>query len=127
MNIDFNAALEAGMSKEDLMKIVQNAVSDVMNDFEKQKAAKDAAAQKKVDEKEALKTEARAHAINAIICYTEAFDLLPAGESIDAEDVEALENMLIKLEKMLPLYIQMLNITSDEEFDISDLFGGGLG
>lgn len=129
MNIDFNAALEAGMSSEDLMKIVQDAVSDVMNDFEKQKAAKDAAAQKKVDEKEALKAEARAYIVNALICYAEAFDLLDEGEEFSAEEIADMEAMLIKFEKMIPVYLNLLELSKDDEGaeGLFGLFGGGLG
>ena len=130
MNIDFNAALEAGMSREDLMKIVQDAVSDVMNDFEKQKAAKDAAAQKKIDEKEALKAEARAYAVNALICYAEAFDLLDEGEEFSAEEIAEMEAMLIKFEKMIPVYLNLLKLSEDDDAEadgLFGLFGGGLG
>lgn len=130
MNIDFNAALEAGMSSEDLMKIVQDAVSNVMNDFEKQKAAKEAAAQKKVADKEALKAEARAYIVNALICYAEAFDLLDEGEEFSAEEIAEMEAMLIKFEKMIPVYLNLLKLSEDDgaEADgLFGLFGGGLG
>lgn len=130
MNIDFNAALEAGMSSEDLMKIVQDAVSSVMNEFEEQKAAKEAATQKKVDDKEALKAEARAYMINALICYTEAFDLLDEGEELGADEIAEMEAMLIKFEKMVPVYLSLLKLSEDDD-DKADglfgLFGGGLG
>lgn len=130
MNIDFNAALEAGMSREDLMKIVQDAVSGVMNDFEKQKAAKDAAAQKKVADKEALKAEARAYVVNALICYAEAFDLLDEGEEFSAEEIAEMEAMIIKFEKMIPIYLNLLKLEEDDEGEadgLFGLFGGGLG
>ena len=133
MNIDFNAALEAGMSSEDLMKIVQDAVSSVMNDFEKQKAAKDAAAQKKINDKEMLKAEARAYVVNALICYAEAFDLLDEGEEFSAEEIAEMEAMLIKFEKMIPVYLNLLKLSEDNEGNDGDatglfgLFGGGLG
>lgn len=130
MSIDFNAALEAGMSSEDLMKIVQDAVSSVMSEFEEQKAAKDAAAQKKVDDKEALKAEARAYLINALICYTEAFDLLDEGEEFGADEIAEVEAMLLKFEKMVPVYLNLLKLSEDDD-DKADglfgLFGGGLG
>lgn len=130
MNIDFNAALEAGMSREDLMKIVQDAVSGVMNDFEKQKAAKEAAAQKKVADKEALKAEARAYVVNALICYAEAFDLLDEGEEFSAEEIAEMEAMLIKFEKMIPVYLNLLKLNEDDDAEVDGLFGlfgGGLG
>lgn len=130
MNIDFNAALEAGMSSEDLMKIVQDAVSDVLNDFEKQKAAKEAAAQKKVADKESLKAEARAYVVNALICYAEAFDLLDEGEEFSAEEIADMEAMLIKFEKMIPVYLNLLKLSENDEEETDGffgLFGGGLG
>lgn len=130
MNIDFNAALEAGMSSEDLRKIVQDAVNDVMNEFEKQKAAKDAAAQKKFDEKESLKAEARAYVVNAFICYAEAFDLLDEGEEFSAEEIAEMEAMIIKFEKMIPIYLNLLKLEEDDEGEtggLFGLFGGGLG
>ena len=82
------------------------------------------------DKKEELKQEARAYLINAMICYTEAFDLLPEGEEIDAEDIGELEKAIIKIEEMLPMYMKLLEMREKLEEDgdmglFGGLFGGG--
>ena len=82
------------------------------------------AAQEKKD-KEALKAEGRAYLINAIIAYTEAFDLLSEDESWDEEDIVELEKTIIKTEQMIPLYMKMFDI--QKKFDEMDFGGLGLG
>ena len=79
-------------------------------------------------EKEALKTEGRAYAINAIICYSKAFDLLDEGDDWDEEDVAKAEQMLLRIEEMIPLYAKMMELQNkmDEDF-FGDSFGFGLG
>ena len=75
-------------------------------------------------EKEALKTEGRAYAINALICYSKAFDLLDEGEDWDEEDVAKAEQMLLRIEEMIPLYAKMIEL--QDKMDM-DFFGGSFG
>lgn len=129
MNIDFNAAFEGGMKREDIMEMLARQVENAENEYnEKQAAARlkeqeaKTAAQKSSD-KEQLKAEARAYAINALVAYTEAFDILPEGETIDDDDVAELEKLLIKIENMIPVYFKLFQMNEDLEED----FGFGLG
>jgi hypothetical protein len=71
-----------------------------------------------------LKAEARAHAVNAILAYMEAFDLLSEDESIDDEDVAELEQLLIKVENMIPVYFKLFQMHEDleEDFGLGGLF-----
>lgn len=114
-----------GASDED----IQRALDQVKAEKARQEAAlrakqeAEARAKKTKDEKEALKAEARAYAINALIAYTEAFDLLPEGETMDDEDVAELEQLLIKIENMIPLYFKLFQMQDDLE----EGFGFGLG
>lgn len=79
------------------------------------------AAQEKCD-KEALKAEGRAYLINAIIAYSKAFDI--DEEDWDQEDVDELEALLIKIEGMIPTYIELM----EKQNELNDLgLGFGLG
>ena len=79
------------------------------------------------DKKEELKAEARAHFINAMICYIEAFDLLPEGEELDEEDIVDLEKSILQLEAMIPMYIKLLEMREKFEDGDMGLFGGLFG
>ena len=115
-----------GASEEEIQK--------ALNQIKAEKARQEAAlraSQKTQDKKEALKAEGRAYAINALIAYSEAFDLLSEDETWDEEDIAKAEDMLKKLEEMIPLYIQLgrLQGEMDKKLGIEDLdnFGFGLG
>ena len=115
-----------GASEEEVMK--------ALNEIKAEKARQDAAlrAQQNTAEKEALRAEARAYAINAMLAYLSAFDLLPEGETWDDNDVERLENMFKRLEEMIPLYIKLYKLQNDmidkrDEFTNPDNFGFALG
>jgi hypothetical protein len=133
MNIDFNAAFEGGMTKKDIEEMLARQLEQAENEYNAKKAAealraREAEAKKnKASAKEKLKAEARAHAINAMIAYAEAFDLLPEDETWDDEDIAKAEDLLIKVEEMIPLYIKMgqLQGEMDKLFDEGDLGLGG--
>ena len=66
-----------------------------------------------------------------IICkeVQNAFIKRGIGEEIDEDDIQALEEGIIKLENMLPMYIKLLEMRGalDEKEDdfFNGLFGGG--
>lgn len=109
----------------------EEEIQAALNQIKAEKARQEEALrQAHNDKKEELKQEARAYLINAMICYTEAFDLLPEGEEIDAEDIGELEKAIIKIEEMLPMYIKLLEMREKFEEDgdmglFGGLFGGG--
>lgn len=82
--------------------------------------------------KEALKREARACLINAVLAYNEAFNLMPESEELE-KDIESLEQLIIKMEDMIPLYYQIAKLQDeineigkdDENFGLFG-FGGRL-
>lgn len=133
MNIDFNAAFEGGMTKEDIEEMLARQLEKAENEYNEKKAAEALKAreaeskQNKASTKEQLKAEARAHAINAMIAYSEAFDLLSEDEPWDDEDIARAEGLLIKIEEMIPLYIKMSQLQGemDELFGEGDLGLGG--
>lgn len=133
MNIDFNAAFEGGMTKEDIEEMLARQLEQAENEYNAKKAAealraREAESKKnKASAKEKLKAEARAHAINAMIAYAEAFDLLPEDETWDDEDIAKAEGLLIKIEEMIPLYIKMSQLQGemDKLFEEGDLGLGG--
>lgn len=62
---------------------------------------------------EMLKREARAYVINALLAYIEVFDLLPEGEEIDEDDIKNLEQMIIKVEDLIPLYYRIAKLQDE--------------
>ena len=128
MNIDFNAAFEAGLSDEDVRAMMEVEMMRAKQKYEEKQAAERAAKEKAAKqvaasvEKEQLKGEARAHMINAVIAYTKAFDLLDEGEEITEEDVAKIEAELIKFEELIPMLIKLRDIGMDPE-GLMGLFG----
>ena len=119
MNIDFNAAFESGMTKEDIQEMMERQLAQAENEYNERKAAEEAARKEKElkalqsKEKEALKAEGRAYLINAIIAYSEAFDLLDEGETWDEEDVAKAEEAIKKFEEMVPMYIKLAEMQEE--------------
>ena len=101
----------------------EEEINEALRQIRAEKARQEAALRAK-DSKAELKQEAREYAINALIAYIEAFDLLPEGETIDDEDVAELEQLLIKMENMIPLYFKLFQMQEDleEGFDLGGLF-----
>ena len=132
MNIDFTDAFEQGMSEQEALEMVQRICREEQEKAEATIKAQAAAhraknqvkkTQKTEGEKEALKVEARAHTINALLAYIEAFDLLSEDEAMDDEDVAELEQLLIKIENMIPVYFKLFKMQED----MNEEFGFGLG
>lgn len=109
-----------GASEEE----IQQALDQIKAEKARQE---EALRQAQNDEKEELKAEARAHFINAMICYIEAFDLLPEGEELDEEDIASLEKAVIQLEGMIPMYMKLLEMREALEDGDMDLLGGLFG
>ena len=109
-----------GASEEEIQK--------ALNQIKAEKARQEAAlrASKKTNDKEELKVEGRAHLINALICYSQAFDLLEDDETWDQEDVDKLEELIIKVEDMVPLYIKLAKLQEDMDKDFGFGLAGGL-
>ena len=106
----------------------EEEIQEALNQIKAEKARQEEALrQAQNDEKEELKAEARAHFINAMICYTEAFDLLPEGEELDEEDIASLEKVIIQLEGMIPMYMKLLEMREAFEDGDMDLLGGLFG
>ena len=132
MNIDFNAAFDAGLTQEQIMEMMQDSLNRAVEERKKAEQERKAAEEKKLKEskdqahKEELKREARACAINALICYSHVFDLLDEGEEWDDEDITKAEEMLKKIEDMVPLYIKLAQMQGDmDDMFGLEFFGGG--
>ena len=126
MNIDFNAAFEGGMSREDIEEMFKRQMDMAEQQYAEKLAAKRAAEEAKKEQaqkasaKEELKAEARAHAINAIIAYSEAFDLLQEDDVWDEEAIAKAEDMLKKVEETIPLYIKIIQLQDQMDNDFGD-------
>ena len=104
--IDINALFAEGASDEVILAAINKNRAE-------QEALKDAKT------KEALKAEGRAYLINALLAYSEAFDLVE--EEWTDEDIKDLEEQIIKLEAMVPMYAKLYKMRKD--FD-KDFFKG---
>ena len=96
----------------------EEETNQALNQIKAEKARQEEALRAKKD-KETLKQEARAYLINALAAYVEAF----TDEILDEEDVAELEELLIKIEDMMPLYIKLAKM--HEELD-GDIFFKGM-
>jgi type III secretion system FlhB-like substrate exporter len=102
----------------------EEEIAAAMAKIKAEKVKQEAAlrAQKENEDKEALKAEGRAYVIKAIIAYSKAFDL--EDEDWDQEDVDQLEALLIKIEDMIPMYLEIM----EKQNELNDLgLGFGLG
>ena len=116
-----------GASEEE----IQKALAEIRAEKARQEEALRANVMKMQEEsrKEQLKAEARAYALNAIIAYAQAFDLLNEGEELDEKDISNAESMLKKIEDIIPLYAKLIKMQEEMEndFDLGDFlmgFGG---
>ena len=119
MNIDFNAAFDAGMTDEDIMNMMQKQMQEAKDKRQAEIEAQARLEQEKKNRearsatKEELKAEGRAHLINALICYSQAFDLLDEDDDWDQEDVNEAEELIKKIEDMIPIYIKLAEMQGD--------------
>ena len=93
-------------------------INEALNQIKAEKARQEEALRQSKtakDSKEALKTEGRAYLINALICYSKAFDLLDEDEEWGQEEVDKAEEAIKKLEEMIPLYIKLAEMQGDME------------
>ena len=133
MIINFNEAFEGGMTKKDIEEMFARQLDKAESEYNAKRAAEELKAREaraqahKAANKEQLKAEGRAHLINALIAYSEAFDLLDEDETWDEEDVAKVEQALIKLEDMIPMYIKLAQMQGemDNLFREGDLGLGG--
>lgn len=107
---------------------IQKALDQIKAEKARQEEALRAEAQKKAEaaqkeqRKEALKAEARAYLLNALIAYSSAFDL--TDEEWTEEEIAKAEALIKRLEQAAPMYIKMYELQSKLDHDI---FGLGLG
>ena len=116
------------MSIEDLIMngASEEEINQALNQIKAEKARQEEALRAKVhkaNDKEAFKVEGRAHLINALICYSHAFDLLEEDEDWDQEDVDKAEELIKKIENMVPLYIKLAEMQGelDKSFGLDDI------
>ena len=134
MNIDFNAAFDAGLTKEQIMEMMQDSLHRAIDEREKAEQERKAAEEKKIQEneskarKEDLKREGRAYLINALIAYSDAFDLLDEGETWGEEEIAKAEDAIKRIEEMIPLYVKLAKLQGemDKRFGIEGFGLGGL-
>lgn len=105
MNIE--DMIMSGASDEEIAQALAALKQEKAAKDEAERQAKEMAAQK--SESNALKAEARAYLINALLAYGEAFGLLTHEEieEMDEEDIKELEAYLIQIEAFIPLIIKM--------------------
>ena len=124
MNI--NDLIMSGASEDEIAKAVAEAKTEKARKDEVERLKKEKAAKEKEDNAriEALKAEARAYAINAIILYSQVYGVIEEKD-LDPEEVAKYEQFLIKLEAMVPVYMKLAQM--QDEIDKNFGFGFGLG
>lgn len=105
MNIE--DMIMSGASDEEVAQALAALKQEKAAKDEAERQAKEMAAQK--SESNALKAEARAYLINALLAYGEAFGLLTHEEieEMSEEDLKELEAYLMQIEAFIPLMIKM--------------------
>lgn len=91
-------------------------INEALNQIKAEKARQEEALRQSKtakDSKEALKAEGRAYLINALIAYSQAFDLLDEDEEWGQEEVDRAEEVIKKIEEMIPLYIKLAEMQGD--------------
>ena len=111
-----------GASEEEINEALSQLRFQRTLKMEEERLAREAQKQKDTEqaEKEALRAEGRAYLINAMIAYSEAFDL-DDGEW-EQEDIDKLEQLLIKLEDMIPVYLKLIEMQGNLD---QSMFGFG--
>lgn len=122
--IDINKLISEGASDDVILKAIESNKAEKRALDQKKKAELEREAKSK--EKENLKAEARAYVINALIAYSEAFDLLDEDETWEQEDIDKMERLLIKVEDMIPMYIKLAQMQDKLNEDFGGM-GFGLG
>lgn len=98
--IDINELINSGADADAIMEAVKKNLEEKRVAEEKKRQAEETA-RAKAEEKENLCREARAHLINAILAYDDAFHFL-GEEPVDEATIEELEKMIQIWEKRLP-------------------------
>lgn len=109
MNIEDMIMNGASDSEVDAMIAEIKAAAKAKKEKEMRAQAQARAKKEKeeTEKKERLKAEARAYVINAMIAYSEAFDLLSEGEEWDDEMVAKAEELVKEYEQMIPVYMAL--------------------
>jgi hypothetical protein len=98
--IDINELINSGADADAIMEAVKKNLEEKRVAEEKKRQAEETA-RAKAEEKENLCREARAHLINAILAYDDAFHFL-GEEPVDETTIAELEKMIQVWEKHLP-------------------------
>ena len=123
--IDINKLISEGASDDVILKAIESNKAEKRALDQKKQAELEREAKSK--EKDNLKAEARAYVINALIAYSEAFDLLDEDETWEQEDIDKMERLLIKVEDMIPMYIKLAQMQDKLNEDFGGMgfgFGG---
>ena len=119
MNI--NELIMNGASEEEIAKAVAEAKYEKARKDEEARKAKEA----KQTPNEVQKAEGRAYLINAVLSYAQAFGLLKEKDITPAY-VEKMEDTIVKLEELMPMYIKLIEMQNEMDSRWGFLFGGDL-
>ena len=107
MNIEDRIMAGASDEEIDAMLNAVKAAAKKKREEEMKVQAQAKAKKEEAEKKEHLKAEARAYVINAMIAYSEAFDLLDEGEEWDDEMVAKAEELVKEYEQLIPVYMAL--------------------
>ena len=107
MNIEDRIMAGASDDEINAMLNAVKAAAKKKKEEEMKAQAQAKAKKEEAERKEHRKAEARAYVINAMIAYSEAFDLLDEDEEWDDEMVAKAEELVKEYEQMIPVYLAL--------------------
>lgn len=115
--IDINALINEGAPDDVILEAIAKNKAEKAAIEEQER--KEEAAKRAQDEKEALKAEARAYIINALVAYAEAFDLVDE-DGFSEEEIAKYEEVIKSYETMIPMMIKLAEMQDDIDKDLFD-------
>lgn len=115
-------AMKQGMSEEELRAQFEKDLAKAQREIAEEEAK--AKAEKEKLECSALRTEARQYLINAVLAYSELYNIQTEWTQ---EDLDELESTIAQLEDMMPKLIKMAElmeqIKGEEKDGLGNIFG----
>lgn len=112
--MDIYELLKQGLTKEQIFDQYKSEFKKAKSQLAQDKKDAEAAVQA-----EALKAEARAHMVNGLLAYCEAF-----GVPVNEEDIPELEAELVNLERFIVNMMELKDKFDSEDFgEMLGLFG----
>ena len=123
--ININALIEEGAPEDVILDAVRkNREEQAMIEEAKRQAEELKKAESAQKSQMQYRAEGRAHLINAILAYDDAFNIF-GPDPLDEDDIKDLEEAIVMMEELIPLYAKMLDV--EKKFKDGEFGSFGLG